>query len=59
MKEWIVREGPRSGGIYPSRALKKVQELVRCRDCKRRKSCVTFEGLCDDNGFCSMGERSE
>lgn len=34
-------------------------EVVRCRDCKRQKACVTFEGLNDLNGYCSMGERSE
>ena len=32
-------------------------DIVRCRDCKRRFSCVTFEGLGDPDGFCSMGER--
>lgn len=34
-------------------------DVVRCRDCRRRFSCVTLEGLGDLNGFCSMGERSE
>ena len=32
-------------------------DIVRCRDCRRRFSCVTFEGLGDPDGFCSMGER--
>ena len=34
-------------------------DIVRCRECKRRKSCITFEGLANEDGFCSMGERSE
>ena len=34
-------------------------DIVRCKDCRRRFSCVTFEGLGDYDGFCSMGERSE
>ena len=34
-------------------------DIVRCRDCRRRPSCVTFEGLADYDGFCSMGERKE
>ena len=34
-------------------------EVVRCRDCRRRKSCITFEGIGDMDGFCSMGERSK
>lgn len=34
-------------------------DIVRCRDCRRRKSCITFEGIGDMDGFCSMGERSE
>lgn len=47
--------------VFAESMLKDVPELhiVRCRDCKRRFSCVTFEGLGDLNGFCSMGERSE
>ena len=32
-------------------------DIVRCRECKRQKSCVTFEGLANEDGFCSMGER--
>lgn len=32
-------------------------DLVRCKDCRRRFSCVTFEGLGDPDGYCSMGER--
>lgn len=32
-------------------------DIVRCRECKRQKSCVTFEGLADLDGFCSGGER--
>ena len=34
-------------------------DIVRCRECKRRKSCITFEGLANMDGFCSMGERRE
>ena len=34
-------------------------DIVRCRDCKRQKSCVTFEGLGNCDGFCSMGVRDE
>lgn len=34
-------------------------DIVRCRECKRRKSCITFEGLANEDGFCSMGERRE
>lgn len=32
-------------------------DIVRCRECKRQKSCITFEGLANEDGFCSMGER--
>ena len=47
--------------VFAESMLKDVPELhiVRCRDCKRQKSCVTFEGLGNLNGFCSMGERRE
>ncbi len=34
-------------------------DIVRCRECIRQKSCITFEGLGSYDGFCSMGERSE
>lgn len=34
-------------------------DIVRCHDCKRQRSCVTFEGIGDLDGYCSMGERSE
>ena len=34
-------------------------DLVRCKDCRRRFSCITFEGLGDPDGFCSGGERDE
>ena len=34
-------------------------DIVRCRDCRRRFSCVTFEGLGDLDGYCSGGERNE
>ena len=47
--------------VFAESMLKDVPELdvVRYKDCKRRFSCVTFEGLGDPDGFCSMGERSE
>lgn len=34
-------------------------DVVKCKDCRRRFSCVTFEGLGDLDGFCSGGERDE
>ena len=34
-------------------------DIVRCRDCKRQRSCVTLEGLGDLNGYCSAGVRDE
>ena len=34
-------------------------DIVRCRDCKRRKSCMTFEGIADLDGYCSMGVLDE
>lgn len=45
--------------VFAESMLKDVPELdvVRCKNCKRRFSCVTFEGLGDPDGFCSMGER--
>lgn len=47
--------------VFAESMLKDVPELdvVRCRDCKRQKSCITFEGLGDPDGYCSMGERSK
>ena len=33
-----------------------VQDLVRCKDCKNKKFCIIYEGLCDDNAFCSCGK---
>ena len=47
--------------VFAESMLKDVPEtdVVRCRDCRRRFSCVTFEGLGDLNGFCSGGERNE
>ena len=47
--------------VYAESMLKDVPglDLVRCKDCRRRFSCVTFEGMADMDGFCSMGERSE
>ena len=32
------------------------ERLVRCRDCRKKKACITFEGIANENGFCSMGE---
>lgn len=47
--------------VFAESMLKDVPEtdVVRCRDCRRRFSCVTFEGLGDLEGFCSGGERNE
>ncbi len=47
--------------VFAESMLKDVPELevVRCRDCRRRFSCVTFEGLGDLDGYCSMGVRDE
>ena len=47
--------------VFAESMLKDVPELhiVRCRDCKRQRSCVTFEGLGDLDGYCSMGVRDE
>lgn len=47
--------------VFAISMLKDVPELevVRCKDCRRRFSCVTFEGLGDLDGFCSGGERDE
>ena len=47
--------------VFARSILKDVPEtdIVRCRDCKRQKSCVTFEGLGNCDGFCSMGVRDE
>lgn len=47
--------------VFAESMLKDVQELhiVRCRDCKRQRSCVTFEGLGDLDGYCSAGVRDE
>lgn len=32
------------------------ERLVRCRDCRKKYACITFEGIANENGFCSMGE---
>ena len=47
--------------VFAESMLKDVPELdvVRCRDCRRRFSCVTFEGLGSYDGYCSMGVRDE
>lgn len=47
--------------VFAESMLKDVPELdvVRCRDCRRRFSCVTFEGLGDLEGYCSAGVRDE
>ena len=47
--------------VFAESMLKDVPELevVRCKDCRRRFSCITFEGLGDLDGFCSGGERNE
>lgn len=47
--------------VFAESMLKDVPELdvVRCKDCRRRFSCITFEGLGDLDGYCSMGVRDE
>ena len=47
--------------VFAISMLKDVPELevVRCKDCRKRFSCVTLEGLGDLDGFCSMGVRDE
>lgn len=47
--------------VFADSMLKDVPELevVRCKDCRKRFSCITFEGLGDPDGFCSGGERDE
>ncbi len=44
--------------VFAESILKDVPEtdLVRCRDCKKKRSCVTFDGICNDDGFCSLAE---
>ena len=36
-------------GVYHER-------IVRCKDCRKKTSCITFEGIGNEDGFCSMGE---
>ena len=47
--------------VFAESMLKDVPQtdVVRCRDCRRRFSCVTFEGLGDLDGYCSAGVRDE
>ena len=47
--------------VFAESILKDVPELdvIRCKDCRRRFSCVTFEGLGSYDGYCSMGVRDE
>ncbi len=47
--------------VFAESMLKDVPDLdvIRCKDCRRRFSCITFEGIGDLDGFCSMGEREE
>lgn len=47
--------------VFAESMLKDVpeQDLVRCKDCRKRFSCITFEGLGDPDGYCSGGERDE
>ena len=35
------------------------ERIVRCRECRKKYSCVTFEGIGSEDGFCSLGEREE
>ena len=47
--------------VFAESMLKDVPELdvVRCKDCRKRFSCITFEGLGNYDGYCSMGVRDE
>ena len=47
--------------VFAESMLKDMPELhiVRCRECKRQRSCITFEGLGSYDGYCSMGVRDE
>lgn len=47
--------------VFAESMLKDVPELevVRCKDCRKRFSCITFEGLGDPDGYCSGGARDE
>lgn len=63
-KEYIVREGKRSGGIYPSRCYEQIQELVRCKDCIHIElkdfvngTCKYRTGKVTPDGFCERGEK--
>lgn len=60
MAEYIVRESGYPGTIKQEI----VCELVRCKDCKHREKkryCLTWGQpyLCNDECFCSYGERRE
>lgn len=41
-----------TNGVYKER-------IVRCKDCRKKKGCVIFDGICDDNGYCSLSELKE
>lgn len=64
MKEIIVKYYDDGVDFY---GLTKVQELVRCKDCKYNSNppeygnavCDTFYGMTDQMGFCHMGERRD
>ena len=35
------------------------EHIVRCKDCRKKYACVTFEGIGNEEGFCSLGERED
>ena len=47
--------------VFAQSMLKDVPELevVRCKDCRKRFSVITFEVLGDPEGYCAGGERNE
>lgn len=32
------------------------ERIIRCRDCVKKRTCITFEGIANEDGFCSLGE---
>lgn len=49
-----VRGIERTDKWQPSKKTK--ERIVRCRECRKKMSCVTFEGIANEDGFCSLGE---
>lgn len=61
MKEYIVPiydDGRDDDSIFVGEIREKAMEVVRCKDCKRRKQdlfCIW--SMPDDNWFCADGEK--